>query len=110
MQLGPEGSHYKIQVRRLRTMATEKFTVDGSQVVEKIKELIRQGNIRRVRLIHKGRPLIDIPLTVGVGVAAVTALAAPVLAALGAIAALVTECTIEVERVQDTPGEKDRKQ
>jgi predicted dehydrogenase len=36
-------------------MATEKFTVDGSQVVEKIKELIHQGNIRRVRLIHKGR-------------------------------------------------------
>lgn len=87
-------------------MATEKFTIDGSQVVEKIKELIRQGNIRRVRLIHKERPLIDIPLTVGVGVAAVTALAAPVLAALGAIAALVTECTIEVERVEDTPGEK----
>jgi phage-related minor tail protein len=79
-------------------MTTEKFTVDGSQVVEKIKELI-----------HKGRPLIDIPLTVGVGVAAVTALAAPVLAALGAIAALVTECTIEVERVGDTLGEKDKK-
>ncbi|MGQ9546827.1 MAG: DUF4342 domain-containing protein [Dehalococcoidia bacterium] len=87
-------------------MATEKFTVDGSQVVEKIKELIHQGNIRRVRLIHNGRPLIDIPLTVGVGVAAVTALAAPVLAALGAIAALVTECTIEVERTEETPEEK----
>jgi hypothetical protein len=64
-------------------MATEKFTVEGSQVVEKIKELLRQGNIRRVRLIHNGRPLIDIPLTVGVGVAVVMALAAPVLAALG---------------------------
>ena len=104
----PEGSHYEIKVRRLRTVATEKFTVDGSQVVEKIKELIHQGNIRRVRLIHKGRPLIDIPLTAGVGVAAVTALAAPVLAALGAIAALVTECTIEVEKVEETP--KDKKQ
>ena len=91
-------------------MTSEKFTVDGSQVVEKIKELIHQGNIRRVRLIHKGHPLIDIPLTIGVGVAAVTALAAPVLAALGAIAALVTECTIEVERTEDTPEEKDKKQ
>ena len=91
-------------------MATEKFTVDGSQVVEKIKELIRQGNIRRVRLVHKGRPLIDIPLTVGVPVAAVTVLAAPVLAAVGAIAALVTECTLEVERVEDTAAEKDKKQ
>jgi len=96
--------------RRLSTMTTEKFTVDGSQVIEKIKELIHQGNIRRVRLIHKGRPLIDIPLTAGVGVAAVTALAAPILAALGAIAALVTECTIEVERTEDTPGERDKKQ
>ena len=90
-------------------MATEKFTVDGSEVVEKIKELIRQGNIRRVRLIHKGRPLIDIPLTVGVPVAAATVLAAPLLAALGAIAALVTECTLEVERTEDTPGEKGEK-
>ena len=91
-------------------MTTEKFTVDGSQVVEKIKELIHQGNIRRVRLIHKGRPLIDIPLSVGVPVAAATVLAAPLLAAVGAIAALVTECTIEVERVEDTPKEKDEKQ
>jgi len=84
-------------------MATEKFTVDGSQIVDKVKELIHQGNIRRVRLIHKGRALIDIPLTAGVGVTAVTVLAAPVLAAIGAVAALVTECTIEVERTEDTP-------
>ncbi len=90
-------------------MATEKFTVDGNQVVGKIKELIRQGNIRRVRLIHNGRPLIDIPLTVGVPVAAAAVLAAPVLAAVGAIAALVTECTLEVERTEDTPAETDRK-
>ena len=84
---------------------TEKFTVDGSQLVGKIKELIQQGNIRRVRILHKGRALVDIPLTVGVPVAAATVLAAPVLAALGAIAALVTECTIEIERVEDTPEE-----
>jgi hypothetical protein len=89
-------------------MTEERFTVEGSQVVEKIKELIHQGNIRRVRLIHKGRPLIDIPLTVGVPVAAATVLAAPVLAALGAIAALVTECTIEVERTDDNREEKGR--
>jgi len=89
-------------------MATEKFTVSGSQVIDKVKELIHQGNIRRVRLIHKGRPLIDIPLTVGVPAAAAAVLAAPVLAAIGAIAALVTECTIEVERVDDTPSEKSK--
>ena len=91
-------------------MTNEKFTVEGSQVVEKIKELIHQGNIRRVRLIHKGRPLIDIPLTVGVPVAAATVLAVPVLAAIGAIAALVTKCTIEVERVEDAPEKTDKKQ
>ena len=85
---------------------TEKFTVEGSQLVEKVKELIHQGNIRRVRILHKGRALIDIPLTVGVPVAAAAVLAAPVLAALGAIAALVTECTIEIERVEDAPEEK----
>jgi hypothetical protein len=89
-------------------MATEKFTVNGGQVVDKVKEIIHQGNIRRVRLIHKGRPLIDIPLSVGVPVAAVTALAAPVLAAIGAVAALVTECTIEVERGEDTGREKSK--
>lgn len=82
-------------------MTEEKFTVDGSQLVEKIKQLIHEGNIRRIRLIHKGRPLIDIPLTAGVPLAAATVLAAPVLAALGAIAALVTECTIEVEKVDE---------
>jgi len=91
-------------------MATEKFTVNGSQVIDKVKELIHQGNIRRVRLIHKGRPLIDIPLTVGVPAAAAAVLAAPVLAAIGAIAALVTECTIEVERVEGTPQEKNKTQ
>jgi len=82
-------------------MTEEKFTVDGSQLVEKIKQLIHEGNIRRIRLIHKGRPLIDIPLTAGVPIAAATVLAAPVLAAVGAIAALVTECTIEVEKVEE---------
>ena len=85
--------------------SSEKFTVSGDQLVEKIKQLVHQGNIRRVRLLHGGRPLIDIPLTVGAPVAAVTVLAAPVLAAVAVIAALVTECTIEVEKVE----EKDRK-
>jgi len=81
---------------------SEKFTVSGSKLVDKVKELIRQGNVRRVRLIHEEKVLIDIPLTVGAPAAAVAVLAAPVLAAVAAIAALVTECTIEVEKVEDT--------
>ncbi len=79
----------------------EKFTVSGSQVLEKVKQLIREGNIRRVRLIHDGKTIIEIPLTIGAPVAVVGILAAPVLAAIGAFAALVTECTIEVEKVEE---------
>ena len=78
----------------------EKFTVSGSQLVDKIKQLIHEGNIRRVRVIHKGNTILEIPLTVGASAAAVVALAAPILAALGAFAALVTECTIEVEKIE----------
>ena len=79
---------------------TEKFTVSGSQVVEKIKQLIREGNIRKVRLIHKENTIFEIPLTIGAPAAAAVVLAAPILAALGAFAALVTECTIEVEKTE----------
>ncbi|MEE8193989.1 MAG: DUF4342 domain-containing protein [Dehalococcoidales bacterium] len=84
----------------------ERFTVSGGNLVEKVKELIRQGNIRRVRLIHDGKPLLDIPLTVGAPAAAVTVLALPVLAALAAIAALLKDCTIEIEKVEATDENK----
>ena len=81
-------------------MPNEKFTVSGSQLVEKIKQLIHEGNIRKVRLLHEGRTVIEIPLTIGAPAAAIGIMVAPVLAALGAFAALVTECTIEVERIE----------
>ena len=80
---------------------SEKFTIAGSQIVEKVKQLICEGNIRRVRLLHEGKTIIEIPLTIGAPVAVVGILGAPVLAALGALAALVTECTIEVEKVEE---------
>jgi hypothetical protein len=80
---------------------TEKFTVSGSQVLEKVKQLIREGNIRRVRLLHEGRVIIEIPLTIGAPVVVAGIIAAPLLAAIGAFAALVTECTIEVEKIED---------
>ena len=78
----------------------EKFTVSGSQLLEKIKQLIHEGNIRRVRLLHEGRVVLEIPLSIGAPAAAVGILAAPVLAAVAAFAALATECTIEVEKVE----------
>ncbi|MFC1941192.1 DUF4342 domain-containing protein [Chloroflexota bacterium] len=81
---------------------TEKFTVSGSQLVDKIKQLIHEGNIRKVRLLHEGRTVIELPLSIGAPATAIAILAAPVLAALGAFAALVTECTIEVEKIKES--------
>ena len=73
----------------------ESFQVNGEDLLAKVKELIREGNVRRITIIDKkGKTLVELPLTIGV----VGAVLAPVLAAVGAIAALVTECTIKVER------------
>ena len=83
-------------------MASEKFTVSGADLVEKVKQLVHEGNIRRIRVLQKGVLIMEIPLTAG----AIVILAAPVLAALGAFAALVTECTIEVEKVEPKEGSK----
>jgi hypothetical protein len=79
----------------------EKFTVSGSQLVEKIKQLIHEGNIRRVRIMHQGKTVLEIPLSIGAPAAALGIMMAPVLAAVGAFAALVTECTIEVEKIDE---------
>ena len=68
---------------------TEKFTVSGSQVVDKVKQLIHEGNIRRVRILHEGRTLLELPLSIGAPATAMVILATPVLAALGAFAASI---------------------
>ena len=74
---------------------TEEYQIDGDKLVSKVKELIREGHIRQITIKNeKGEVLIVIPLALGV----VGALLLPVWAALGAIAALVTNCTIVVER------------
>jgi hypothetical protein len=76
---------------------TEEIKVSGEQLLAKIRELVREGNIRRITIIDKdGKVIIAFPLTIGV----VSALIAPTLAAIGAVAALVTECTVKVEREQ----------
>jgi hypothetical protein len=77
---------------------TEEFQVSGDALVAKIKELAHEGNIRHITIKNEdGRTLIDIPLALGV----VGTLLAPQLAAVGAIAALVTRCTIAVEKVEE---------
>lgn len=73
----------------------ETFRVDGERLVAKVKELIREGNIRRISIKDKnGKTLVEFPLTIGV----VGTVLAPTLAAIGALAALITECTLTVER------------
>lgn len=75
----------------------ETFSMKGDQLIEKIKSLVREGNVRRIIIKDKdGKSLAEFPLTLGVVGIAI----APVLAAIGAIAALVTECTVTVEREQ----------
>ncbi|MEI6481194.1 MAG: DUF4342 domain-containing protein [Candidatus Saccharibacteria bacterium] len=77
------------------TKKTEEFKVNGEDLLKKVKSLIAEGNIRRITIRNKsGKSIVELPLTVGV----VGAVLAPPLAAVGAIAALVTECTIVVER------------
>lgn len=79
----------------------EKFRVSGSQVVDKIKKIIHEGNIRKLRLLHEGRTVIEIPLLVGAPAVLAGILITPVMAAIGAFTTLVTECTIVVERVRE---------
>lgn len=75
--------------------AEETFEVKGEDLLKKIKDLIKEGNIRRIIIKDKdGKVIMEFPLSVGV----VGAVLAPVLAAIGAIAALVSECSITVER------------
>ncbi|MEN6478518.1 MAG: DUF4342 domain-containing protein [Anaerolineales bacterium] len=73
----------------------EEFKVAGSEIVDKVKELLHEGNIRRIVIKQEGRTVLELPLTI----AAVGVIVAPVLAAVGAFAALATDCSIAVERI-----------
>jgi hypothetical protein len=72
----------------------ETFKVKGDDLLRFVKQIIHEGNVRRVVIKQGPRTVVEFPVTVGV----VAAVAAPVLAAVGAVAALLSECTIEVER------------
>jgi hypothetical protein len=76
----------------------ESFNINGENLLKKVKELIAEGNVKRITIADKhGKELASFPLTIGV----VGILFAPVLAAVGAIAALIGECTITVERHEE---------
>ncbi len=75
--------------------SSETFEVKGEELIKKVKEIIQEGNARTITIKdNKGKALVTFPLTIGV----VGTVLAPVLAAVGAIAALISECTITVEK------------
>jgi hypothetical protein len=91
-------------INKEKTMTTEttptmmeRMQVTGNELVDQFKQLIHAGNVRRIIITHEDAVIAEFPLTIGV----IGAVFAPVLAAVGAIAAVVTECTIEVERVEE---------
>jgi hypothetical protein len=82
----------------------ESFKVAGAQLVDAVKKLLHEGNVRRISIRHAdGRVVAEFPLTVGV----VGAVLAPVVAAVGALAAVLGECTVEVER--EAPSDANKK-
>lgn len=84
-------------------MATiiEDFIIEGENLLKKVKELVQEGNIRKITIKEKsGKEIMSFPLTIGV----VGTVFAPVLAAVGAVAALIGECTITVEREETAPS------
>lgn len=78
---------------------TETIQVKGSELIDRIKGFIHEGNVRRVVIKQGENTIVEFPLTLGV----VGAVLMPMLAAVGAVAALVTDCTIEVEREAEIP-------
>jgi hypothetical protein len=80
------------------TTTKESFRVNGEILLNKVKELIKEGNVRKISIHdHAGKEIMSFPLTLGV----VGTLIAPVLAAIGALAALIGDCTITVEREEE---------
>jgi hypothetical protein len=81
----------------------EELSATGDELIDRVKSLVNEGNVRRIIIKQDDRTLVELPLTIGV----VGVLLAPQLAAIGAIAALVTRCTIAVEREGSDRGSKE---
>ncbi len=83
------------------TTRIETIKVEGGQLIDRIKQLIHEGNVRRITIRQGEQTIAEFPLTIGV----IGVLMAPVLAAVGALAALLSDCTIEVERTVEEVSE-----
>jgi hypothetical protein len=94
--LGPARRILKRGLEVPETTFTESFKVAADQLVDAIKQIIREGNVRRVIIKQDGRTVVEFPITIGV----IGTVFAPMLAAAGALAAVLTDCTIEVERTK----------
>jgi uncharacterized protein DUF4342 len=82
----------------------ESFKAEGEAAADKIKELVHEGNVRRIVVQHEGRTVAEFPLTAGI----VGVVLAPVVAAIGALIALLKNCTIRVEREEQNPDDAKR--
>jgi len=82
----------------------ESFKVTGAQVLDSVKKLLHEGNVRRIVIKQGDRVVAEFPLTAGV----VGTVLAPPLAAIGALAALINDCSLEVERTVDSKDAKDK--
>jgi len=81
---------------------TEEFTVKSGEVIDKVKEIVREGNVTKIRVKHDDKVLVEIPVTLG----AIGAVVLPQLAALGVLVAVFKRCTIEVVRGDDGTSEE----
>jgi hypothetical protein len=92
--------------------AFQEIRIASNQLVDKVRELIDEGNVRHIRIVREGKTLLEVPLTVGVGAGAAALFLSPVLAAVGALAALVGDITLQVERDEDvdlaSPAQADK--
>jgi len=81
------------------TRRWESFKAEGDQIVERLKKLVHEGNVRRIIVEHDGRTIAEFPLTVGV----IGLVVAPVMAAIGLLVAMLGDCTIQIERIVEAP-------
>jgi hypothetical protein len=87
---------------RTRHPITERVSVAGGELVDFVKGLVADGNVRRLIIRRpNGKTLIEIPLTAGVAVGALVALLAPIIAAIGAMGALLAKFEVDIERIDD---------
>ena len=100
----PQNSADSSGAKKKANATIEEIKLAGNQLVDRVRDLIEEGNVRHVKIKKDGKVLLELPLTVGVGAGAAAVLLTPVLAAVGALAALVTDITLVVERDETGSG------